>query len=126
MAVEDSTLVLEVSRVCCGSRSQVEGRLMRTGRSTPLKSGSNVNAYSIFGPDSGSKPFHVFEVYLEVESGMEGSICGLDGFAQDGAGKTEFTEPVNPSIERLRMAKSVFKGSTCRSSQDSLEWKKQP
>jgi hypothetical protein len=126
MAVEDSSLVLEVSRVCCGSRSQVEGRLMTNGRPAPLKSGSNVNAYTIVVSDSGAKPFHVFELHLEVESAVEGSICGLDGFAQDGAGKTEFTEPANPEIARLRLAKSVFMGSTCRASLDSLEWKKQP
>lgn len=118
----DSGSGLEITRACCGTRSQVTGSLKWYGAVLSIGPASTVNDYSVIRPDSGSSTIHIIALNLDLNGESEGALCKLDGVAEsDGTGHSG-SRPL--AISALRLLRWVLGPTGCEATTDSLEWVK--
>jgi hypothetical protein len=114
-AREDTSIILTLTRACCGSKARLEGSLARSGAQAALDPTSYVYEYPIQLPDSARSIEFAFELVLAATLDP---ICAVDGFIQDKAGARDFPKAALPDSAVLVLAFSSRRAGGC----DSL-WK---
>jgi hypothetical protein len=97
----DTSLVLAFSRVCCGSKPEIQGSLRWMGRQSALDSLNYVSLYPIQMPDSATE--YSFEIILFPH--LE-TICSIDGFVLDRDGRRSLSQPIIPDSAVLALTLS--------------------
>jgi hypothetical protein len=115
----DTSLELRITRVCCGTRPAIEGRLRWGKAFAVLEAGSYAQMYPVEKPDSGATREYVFELVLAAQAG---SICGMDGFVRDRYGTEGFSRPALPESAVLKFAISGMTARGCDSAWTPMEF----
>jgi len=117
----DPSLVLTLSRVCCGSKSGLGGSLLWKASQANLESLSYAILYPIQKPDASTE--YSFEIVLSPHLDP---ICAVDGFVQDGSGKSAFPQPVLPDSAVLALTLSSRTVRGCDSLWTTMLFERRP
>ena len=123
VASEDTSLVLNLDRACCGSKPRLEGSLGYGRLRVALDPVSSANAYPIQLPDSAGSLAYAFEITLAAPLDP---ICAVDGFVEDRSGRRIFPQPVLPDSAVLALTITSRTAKGCDSLWTTMPFERRP